>query len=1416
MATDSPNPDAGFGGAAAPHACGAVAQVLADGGGVAGAGFLIAPDAVATCAHVIQDCGSSPGGRVEFAFVGLHGAPQVTGRVLTGTWRPPDGDDVAVVRLDEPVTAVHPLPFGSARGSREHPVWSYGFPAQAPRGGHFGYATAGELLTGAPGRTGPLLQLTDANDLTQGFSGGPVVDEVSGLVIGMLTSIAPPDGHMRGQNIAYATPTEVLREIWPVLRESALRPYRGLEPFTAEHAAFFHGRDDALESVLGALATRRRGVLLLGPSGSGKTSLIQAGVLPALAEGAVPGSDRWLPVLVPRPGTDLSAEADRHGLPGARYEGIVAAVRARLAAEPVCDRIVLIIDQFEEVFTPAARMSAPAGRPDAPKAAETARGETTGGEADDDTARSGETALMSAIEQLTALLGSREAVSLVLIMRDDFYPRLAAQAPLLLKAAASGILNVPTTLGRGQLRAIVSRPAQRAGIRFEKGLCERIVADVLAADHEDALAGRAPVALLAPLELTLNRLWERRSDGRLTHEAYERIGRIAGSLTNWCDSALDDLPASHHTVARRILTALVRPADAVRRVPATRQRVPLRILRELAAHVSDTDPQEADERTGTVLATLTRHRVITVHADPTGGSPGGEVAELVHDTLTRDWEELREWVAQDARFQAWLHRAEEARARWDRCRDPGDLLHGSDLAAGLEWLEQRRLPREITAFVHAGRRNQQAIVHRARVINVVLASVLALFVIATGVAFWQRQAATFERQEASTVQRQADSRRLALQSGALLDTDPDLAALLAVAAHRLSPTREATAALYTAAGLPLRRRLTGDLCSVAFSPDGRTLVTGSLDGSLRWWDPATGRLRARVAGGGGSVCSLAFSPDGRTLATVGAKAQLRDAATGRVRTTLAVPRKYTIDRIGFSGDGRSAVTADGLGRTVRIWDADTGRVRVAFRGFRDFVRAAELSPDGRFIAITDASGVQLRDVVTGDVRLHLATSSDDVTSMAFAPDGRTLVTGGGDGALCWWDPVTGRLQAKDTSHKDLVSSMVFSRDGRTLATGSYDNTARLWDNVTHSARTVFVGHKEPVQEVALSPDGHTLASVGAWSGGVRLWNVAQKTGSITFTGRSDMDAVAFSRDGRTVAASQYEGRVRLWDPATGRERETLARQPLTADALVFLPDGRTLMCVGRDVQLWDAASGRRRTVLTTPKNEEIVASPDGRLLATVADRGVVHVWSAVTGRLRRSIASGGVYTRADAFSPDGRILATVEWPRVRLWAVASGRLRAQISSQDEVSTVAFSPDGRMVATGGVGGTVRLWDVPTGRFRAEFSGHSDEVTDVAFSPDGRSLAAASTDHTTLLWDIATGSLRSTFTGHNSAVLAVAFSPDGHMLATGGRDHTVRLWNVELPRSTAAIHMVCRAVGRDLTEEERAEYLPNERLRACAPQ
>lgn len=1339
----------------------AVAQILTSDGRVAGTGFLVAEDLVVTCAHVVEAAGAGPGASVGLAFPRVVGTDGLEGTVLAELWRASAAEDVAFIRLTAMPTGARVLPLGSAEGRRGHEVRSFGFPTQAPVEGHWGVGKVADVLASSDGR-GSLLQLTDANDLTTGFSGGPVLDDRNGLVVGMVTAITGADPNLRGLNIAYATPTEVLREILPELAERDVCPYRGLEPFTAEHAQWFEGRSEAVSQVVANLAQQRRLTLLLGPSGSGKSSLIQAGVLSELAKGELPGSDRWLPVLA-RPRQDMLAEIERAGLPGAGSEGITAAVNARLAAEPGFQRVLLVIDQFEELLV-----------------------QSTNGRL---------RKLLEAIDEVTSAADAYTKITVILIMRDDFYPQLAALAPRLLDAAMPGLLNVPGTLTKQDLHDIIVLPAVNVGLRLQPGLPDRIIDDVLNITPAAAITHQAPVTVLPLLEMTLQQLWERRQDGYLTHEAYSRIGEVSGSVTTWCDNALDELSPEQQVIARRALTSLVHPVDPRHSATAVRTQVPLEELRVLAADPGDRD-EDAD--VDAVIAALARRRIITTLRTPPhpGAPPSEPVAELIHEALIRDWGALKKWVDQDTRFNEWLNRTRERQSRWD-------LLEGAALAEALELSEERRLPNDIEEFLRASQDRQRASVRRNRVIIGVLSGLLVLALLTAGGTLWQSV-------RVGNAKERALSRELAAQSDELLSTDPELAALLAVKAYGTSHTSEAIDSLSSAAALPTHRRFswhTDEVRAVAYSPKRQFFASVGADKTVHLRDARTLKTLRRLPTHDNALNAVAFSRDGGMLATAGADRLVRlwhtetgephrtlDRHTDQVRAVAFHPRK---DLMATAGDDN----------VVHLWNTTNGEHLRTLEGHTGHVRTVAFHPKEDIVATgSDDKTVRLWNADSGELN-EKRQHAYPVTSVVFSPNGQTLATADSD-IPHLRDPITGRSQAE---LNDVASLIAFSPDGKTFATAT-DRFVVLWDTNTHAPRATLAGHANDVQALAFSADSRTLASAGR-DQTVRLWSATAGKDRTTLTGHtSGVLLTAFSPSGRTLATASGDTTARLWNPDTGESTKELKEHTDVVNAVAFHPDKDIVATAGEDrtVRLWDTHTGQSRPPLQDHESpvRSVAFSHDGKTLATGGEDGAVFLRSADNGQARTDFDAHSDTVRDMAFSPDSRILATAGADSAaKLWDPRGKLLHTLTGHNDEVWSVAFSPDGETVATGSADGTIRLWSAETGQSIATLTEHSGAVLAVAFQPDGKVLASGSADGTIRLWDTDSRKTRTTLLASLSGVNSLAFRPpEGRILATASVDGTVRLWNVaEPPEPDTTIEQICRTFERDLTPPERKAYL-----------
>ena len=533
---------------------------------------------------------------------------------------------------------------------------------------------------------------------------------------------------------------------------------------------------------------------------------------------------------------------------------------------------------------------------------------------------------------------------------------------------------------------------------------------------------------------------------------------------------------------------------------------------------------------------------------------------------------------------------------------------------------------------------------------------------------------------------------------------------------------------------------TEDVISVAFSPDGSMLASGSLDRTVRLWEVSTGLHLRTFTGHSRFVISVAFSPDGTTLAS-------------------------------GSQDG-----------TVRLWEVSTGLHLRTFTGHSGFVLNVAFSPDGQTLASGSLDRtVRLWEVATGKHLRTFERHTESVWSVAFSPDGRVLASGGWDGNIHLWEVATGK-HLQRLRWTPVGRSVSFSPDGQMLAGASEDGAVRLWEVATGNRLGAFEGHIGYVESVSFGPNGQMLASASA-DGTVRLWEVATGVSLHTLERHTDfVDSIAFSPNGTTLARSDNTGAVHLWEVATGRHLHSFIGHTSYVHSVAFSPNGRILASVSSDktVRLWSVTAGEPLRTLIGHTDYVYSVSFDsyGRILASASADGTVRLWEIATGRHLPTLVGHTDKVHSVAFSPDGTTLASAgEDGTVRLWEAATGKQLHMLEGHlFDVYSVAFSPDGATLASSGLDDTVRLWEVATGKQLRALKGHTDEVKSVAFSPDGATLASGSQDNTIYLWEVSTGGHLHTFQGHTSYVLNVAFSPNGAILASGGADGTVLLWDV----------------------------------------
>ncbi len=1188
----------------------------------------------------------------------------------------------------------------------------------------------------------------------------------------------------------------------PDLGES---PYRGLEPFDATHAEFFFGRNAEIRKLLDKLRAAPF-LAVIGPSGSGKSSLVLAGLIPALRNGQLPGSAAWPIVTMapgPHPVESLAVALDTLDPQRSRNQlleelqgspqGLRLEATALLRERPRGARLVLVVDQFEEVFTLC--------RDEAERA--------------------------TILNLLPAAAQPDGPCVVVITMRADFYPRVTEYPALATEVESHQLLVGALT--REGLTAAIEQPAFRKGLQFEPGLVSTMLADM------GTDAGALPL-----LQYALDELWKRQHGGLLTLEGYRASGGVGEAIATRANAVFESLTPEQQAVARRVMLRLTQPGEATE---DTRRRAE---LDELVTGEAERPSIEA------AVNALVAARLLTASRDDLTGAPQVDVA---HEALIRAWPRLRQWLDEDRQGLLVHRRLTEAAQEWQRAdRDPDLLYRGSRLAeaAAFSRLQPDALNERERTFLaesSALREREQAAASEAAAarerlrkrtlvgLGAFSAVALLLALLAgwqwreagqqageaqrqTGIAQEQAAAARRAEDEAqrqalvasnaeTTAQAEADraaqqaavastaqvvaqhqaaaaataevtaqheaqialSRQLAAQSATDLG-DPALKRLLAAEAYTMNPAdldiQRALFAVTT--DEPALRGLlngqSGDAGSLAFSPDGTWLASGSIDGSIYLWDLRTQELAAPpLLSTGAGVDGLAFSPDGSVLAygTATGAIQLVDAGAWKPLDSGITTANGVFDALAFSPDSRTlAVTgSDGV---IQFWDVAGAQLLGETRPEHDGdVLAMTFTPDGSQLISGGYQDDTIRfwnlDTMTQE-GAALEAGQTGVSGIATSPDGKTFYTAGTDGTLRRWDiPTRKPLGVPLAGDGTALTALVQSQDGSTLVTGSSGGHVRAWADAQADpvARDLY-SSKNAVFALALTPDGATLA-LGGSDPLITLWDTTPPLAPLFLDLMGMHNAgtdLAYSSDGTVIATGSYDGEILLWDRTTG----TQLGPPLHG---VAWTDG-----------------------VIPPRIMTLAFSPDGSLLAAGRADGQLFIWDIATGREYRphwAPLQGDATIYQLAFTPEGQWLAVAGGDgTVRLIRLDDPAADLTLYQDPQrIQNVDLDPVRRILAAPGSDGTLRFWDVATQQQVGEaLTGAPGNLSSLAFIRNGQAIAVGTRDGEVQYWSVPGGTLLQTIeVAPDANSLRLVSNQDGSLLAGVSGFGDIMLWSTSEP-------------------------------------
>lgn len=581
-----------------------------------------------------------------------------------------------------------------------------------------------------------------------------------------------------------------------------------------------------------------------------------------------------------------------------------------------------------------------------------------------------------------------------------------------------------------------------------------------------------------------------------------------------------------------------------------------------------------------------------------------------------------------------------------------------------------------------------------------------------------------------------------------------------------------------------------DVKSVALSKDGRRIVSGSEDNTIRIWDSFTGECEKVLQGhewiiGQCGVDSVAFDAMGKRIVSCGDNSVLVwDAKTGECLKVLTGHQGF-VYCVTLSSDEKHIFSASG-DKTIRVWDAENGACIKVLSGHEDLVNSVAISLDGkRIVSGSHDKTIRIWDSKTGECLMILSGHEREIHSVATSADGNFIASASWDSTIRLWDSKTGKELKVLKGHRGWVYSVAISIDGKRIVSGGHDKTIRVWDIKTGKCVKVLTGHENLIYSVALSADGRRIVS-GSIDSTIRIWEIEMGECFSSHTGHLDrVTSVSMGEDGKRFVSGSWDNTIRIWDGESGECLQTLQGHKGAVSSVITSNDGNYIFSGSPDntIRIWDGQTGECIRVIQDEASDgdiSISVSVDQKKLFTGScNESSLKIWHAETGCLLKKLQSTDKEHLINilGISADSKYIYSGGGDnKIQIWdVIEEGCIKNLEGHEGGVNSISVSSDGRIIVSGSWDWTVRVWDTESADCLRILRGHSGSVSNVLLSPDEGYIVSVSEDNKLLIWNADKGLYDAVFA--LKGVFSISLDWNRQSLIAGYTDGRVEFFNLE---------------------------------------